>query len=521
MPNFELNIPLGPSNSELVSGDLWSDLRNKNRPLIIKPVVIYVLPSLLGQEIFHQVSRAQRLKMIKEASQRALDRLVCFLKTELNLTEVFDNYLYKDSYKVSWALDAVRIRTSDKNIRELIDRQIGFGKWQVENESKDLNIEFFEYEPKILPPKFNVNKFWDNLNLIFSGAERPVASDDLNRSLFDRINLTKRISDAVDGTGIICAVIDHGFDLQHPDLCNSFLKNTNGSIGANFVFGHEEGNILGGFGQKHGTATAGLISGSGTNGKRTGVAPGAKIIPLVAGGYESSFAHALEYALENKANLVLCTIDFDLTSQINDPVFRQVVFRRMAEKCGLLGVIVIAAVGNHGKETCSPEIYRIPNNVELLGRCPSPSIAKDSGLYSSVVTVGASKLDNGIEKRSDFSSKGPCSWNSSSYYNDFPMPDGLIKPDVSAPGELVPTCKPGGGYVDEEGSSFSAAIVAGALCLLLQNRVSDDQIVEVRTVVAALEEGAKQVDNFQKNNEIGYGVIDIEKSIRALEKREP
>ena len=164
-----------------------------------------------------------------------------------------------------------------------------------------------------------------------------------------------------------------------------------------------------GFG--HGTMMAGAI-------RRA--APNASIMPLKAfnasgTAYLFDVVRAIYYAAENGANIIVMGFStpeasLELAHAINFATSK--------------GVIVVAAAGNDGRETL---VY--------------PAALR------SVVGVGSTTP---TDQRSAFSNFG----------------DVLAK--VGAPGEAIITAYPGGRYAAVAGTSFSAALVGGAMALIRQ-----------------------------------------------------
>jgi len=144
---------------------------------------------------------------------------------------------------------------------------------------------------------------------------------------------------------------------------------------------------------------------------------------------------------------------------------------RYAEIAASKGILVVNAVGNEGNK---PWQYLIaPADV--------------SG--DSLIAVGA--VDD-FGRRGAFSSFGPSA-------------DGRIKPDLAARGVAVPLVAPEIGnqaYEIEDGTSFSAPLVAGLAACLLQARPAWRPV----DVIRALRESASQASH--PDNSIGYGIPD-------------
>lgn len=161
----------------------------------------------------------------------------------------------------------------------------------------------------------------------------------------------------------------------------------------------------------HGTMTAGMIH---------LVAPGAQILPLKAfsangTGYLSNIVAALYYAVQNHANVVNMSFDFNSSS----PALSQAI-----SYANHSGVILVAAAGN---ENTSARVY-------------------PAAFGGSVV---------GIASTSD--------WDTRSSFSNYGAADVWI----AAPGENVISTYPGGAFASESGTSFTSPMVAGAVALML------------------------------------------------------
>ena len=167
----------------------------------------------------------------------------------------------------------------------------------------------------------------------------------------------------------------------------------------------------------HGTHVAGIIAGSGydSDGRRTGVAPGAKLLGLKVldgegHGYVSDVIAAIDYAISVRSTYNVRVINLSVASGVfesywHDPL--TLAARRAVDA----GIVVVAAAGNLGLDS---------NGRPQSGGITSP------GNAPWVLTVGASS-HQGTARRSDdivgnFSSHGPT-------WIDF-----AAKPDIVAPG---------------------------------------------------------------------------------------
>jgi len=171
------------------------------------------------------------------------------------------------------------------------------------------------------------------------------------------------------------------------------------------------------------------------NGYLKGIAPGAtlmngKVLDKTIGGYTSWIIKGIDWAISNGANIISMSLG-GLPGD-SDPLFEEAI-NTAWEK----GVIVVTSAGNSG---------------------PGPSSISSPGMESRALTVGASDVYNNI---TFFSSRGP-------------SPNGIVDPDIVAPGRGILSLEPGGLYTIASGTSMSAPAVAGVAALLLSLNRSED-----------------------------------------------
>ena len=139
----------------------------------------------------------------------------------------------------------------------------------------------------------------------------------------DAVNAPECWSAGYDGSGVIVAVLDSGVDYEHPDLAPRIFSNS-AEIPGNAIDDDENGfvdDVRGwdfvdgdndpmGFGvSDHGTLVAGIVAGDGTSGIRTGVAPGATILPIrVVGASWSAIFEGIDYAILMGADIIQMSV---------------------------------------------------------------------------------------------------------------------------------------------------------------------------------------------------------------------
>ena len=313
------------------------------------------------------------------------------------------------------------------------------------------------------------------------------------------------------GQGILVASLDDGCDWDHPDLINNIWNNLgedadndghtlewNGSLwvfdpgdvnsfdddGNGYVddfmgwdFQSNDNNVYNSS-STHGTHTAGLVCGDGTNGTQTGVAPRAKILNLRPSG-EAQYWLAQQYAIDMGVDVTTSSLSYKwyFNPKPNYPMFRQLTDVELAA-----GVVHSNSTSNDGNNLGSAPI---PFNISAPGNCPPGWLHPDQTLIgglSSVTGVGNVNASSDVIVSS--SPYGPATWediqaNHPTYpysmplsFQDYPYETspgsiGLLKPDVSAPGAGTTSTTNGVGYSSFSGTSGATPHVGGTFALML------------------------------------------------------
>ncbi|WP_254591449.1 S8 family serine peptidase [Methanocella conradii] len=279
------------------------------------------------------------------------------------------------------------------------------------------------------------------------------------------------------GKGVKVALVDTGIDASHPDLKGRVVEWKDFVNGRNTPY-DDHG---------HGTHCAGIIGGSGaaSNGKYKGVAPevefiGIKVLGKDGSGNLSTIMKGLDYAARSDAQIISMSLGSDEHSQAIDDLISKAVKN---------GKIVVCAAGNSGPDK------------RTIG-CPSDS--------PDAITVGATDKGDMI---ASFSSRGPTK-------------DGRIKPDITAPGKDIISCKAAGimnnkaidkYYIKMSGTSMACPMVSGSIALLVQ---MDPKLTPQRAK-EILEKTAKPEGSKCPNNDYGYGRINVKGAIDFMNGKKP
>ncbi len=270
------------------------------------------------------------------------------------------------------------------------------------------------------------------------------------------------------GEGVVIGNIDTGCDYNHSDLAGHMWTDPNYPYHG-WDFENNDNDPMDSNG--HGTHTCGINAGDGTGGDTTGMAPKALIMacrtktslsqPLPDTIAENTVFNSMQFCVapplspENHAHVLSMSLGW-----LHSWNPRRALWRQAVTNVAAAGLAYFIAAGNEGSS--SP-----PDNVRTPGDVPGPwkHPAEMAGGLGGAISIGAT---DSLDNYAYFTSWGPVSWSNVPPYNDYAYPPGLLKPDFSAPGVDVVSCRRGGGYVSMSGTSMATPCAAGIAALMLQ-----------------------------------------------------
>jgi subtilisin family serine protease len=317
------------------------------------------------------------------------------------------------------------------------------------------------------------------------------------------------------GAGVLVGNADDGFHWRHPDVVHGMWQNLGedaNNNGMTIIFGSgtsstfDAGDLNGidddnngkvddligwDYGtnnynitaSSHGTATLGHVVGDGTGGTQTGVAPESKCMVMRNSGINlTNLLGSFQYAVEEGADVITSSLSY---KWYFNPKPDYSLFRQTSDMELAAGVVHTNSTSNDGNSV------GIPLNISAAGCCPAPWRHPDqlkAGNLSGVIGVGnVHCLTDVIYSSSPY---GPTLWGNWSLWGtytytilpqhmDYPysrvapveIPDsmGLLKPDVSAPGQnsISTYVSSGVGYGTFGGTSSATPHTAGCAALML------------------------------------------------------
>jgi subtilisin family serine protease len=286
---------------------------------------------------------------------------------------------------------------------------------------------------------------------------------------------------------IVTAVLDHGIEMNHPDMSANIF-----GTGFNTATATSPALVLG----SHGTACAGIVGAVDNNSLGvTGVAPNSKLMSIsnsltLYPNVKQDLASGMVWASQNGASIISNSWGHNT---LMSAVIDNAINFALTQGRGGLGCVVVFATGNNN----SAVIYPANSNPDILA-------------------VGA--MSPCGER------KNPSSWDGEGWGSNFGS-----QIDVVAPGVKIPTTDRQGaaGYTGTDytqtfnGTSSACPHAAGVAALVL----SVNPCLTQKQVVEIIESSSRKVgtytysttvgrENGDWNNEMGYGLIDANAAVR-------
>lgn len=308
---------------------------------------------------------------------------------------------------------------------------------------------------------------------------------------FNPLGDIHKVWDYYRGDNVKVAVIDSGFDINHPDFINEDGSSaiTNDSVyisysstkGISKQIGRDKVNITDG--DSHGTMCAGLLGARVNDYGISGIAPNVDLMLIKIDKQAHSMAEAYKYAADNGAKVVSVSLGAypnPYGSNSGDlhyaaGVDLSEVFNESINYAYEKGVTIVAATGND-------------NNTKLSYPAGCDNVIGAGGLAKGSKTK---KWDNGYEGSN---------YNASTIYVDaFAPSEGIIAPgyDYSNNEHTY--------WSDAKGTSFAAPIIAGAAALYFQKYPKATNL----DFENALRVSCTDISSYNGNKNMGYGALNV------------
>lgn len=271
------------------------------------------------------------------------------------------------------------------------------------------------------------------------------------RDVYERIKIADAWDITMGSTNVTVAVIDNGFDLNHPELSGKSVGGYNVREGSADVQPKN--------GQEHGTHVAGIILANANNGLGiAGVAPDCKLLPIKIGGegegfYSSEIIDGILYAANHGATVINMSLGgyFNIppnsidrqqlneivnSMRVDEATFWKELFRMLDEK----KITVVLAAGN---ET-------LPVGIDPMSRS------------NQTIKVMAIDQNNEVASFSNY------------------VFDGRFGFAIAAPGSKIISSIPNYSFKEMDGTSMAAPFVTGAVALIKSKYpgISNQEVIQ-------------------------------------------
>lgn len=307
----------------------------------------------------------------------------------------------------------------------------------------------------------------------------------------DRVNAPDVWSMGFDGTGAVVANLDSGVDLHHPALERKYrgYDEETGEFDHTYSWLDEiEGSSYPTDGHGHGTHVMGTMVGSEEDeSNQVGVAPGAKWIAVKV--FNAAGSTSDDILLNGAEWIAAPGGDITKTPDVVNNSWgggsgKDDWYMEAVDNWRALDIFPAFAAGN----------------VDLFNPGGPGSVAVPAS-YPQSFAVGNTTNTDALASSS---LRGPSPY------------DGVLKPEVSAPGTGIRSSMPGGGYGGMSGTSMATPAVAGVVALLrgVNNNLSVEDLEEIIMSTARERTDAEYPDS--PNNGYGYGIVDAFAAVTSI-----
>ncbi|GHB36315.1 S8 family peptidase [Mongoliitalea lutea] len=355
----------------------------------------------------------------------------------------------------------ILMENDDKSIMDLakaFKEKYPDSKYQVvyyDNVVKRMQIEIPTEErekikeeiPTIFAPDFDLFVFDESL---FEGASIPndPAISDASKSWYLKaVNAFEAWEITKGSSKISIAIVDNGFNLQHPELKQKVVAPYNVWSHSSNVFAQKE---------DHGTHVAGIALATADNGQGiSGIAPESRFMPIQVANEHglmttTSVLDGILYALYQGADVVNVSLgsQFNGISRIPEDAQKELIQNRFKEEERLWRRVMRIAANHNSTLVIAAGNDNVLTGIDALQR---PEL---------FITVSAIDQDGNNPSKAAFSNYGSRS-------------------TVSAPGVNIYSTVGKNGYTSMDGTSMAAPIVSGAVALMksLNDSLTSKQII--------------------------------------------
>ena len=290
---------------------------------------------------------------------------------------------------------------------------------------------------------------WDESIFVTSKVFNDPALLDRNKNwYFGAVNAPQAWDITIGDPSITVAIVDCGFDLNHPDFNKKIVHPYNVRTKDNHVY---SSSVL-----YHGTHVAGIALANNNNGIGTsGIAPGCSLMPIQIAGDDGLFTNSdvidgVLFAIKHNANVINLSLGKGIPEEVSNASIQaqqdiinnnfkdeELFWKEVFAYADKQNVTIVAAAGNFNA---------------LVGLDPMQRSAN-------VIKVSASDPNN---QKADYSNFGPMT-------------------TICAPGSRIYNCYPNNTYQYSDGTSMASPVVAGAVALMksVSPNLSNTQIIQI------------------------------------------